>query len=667
MSNPQISAPNLFSIIDELERDRKKIASLWIKIPRVKSVFRARKISDEKFRDGYGIPIIEYFISVVRKEKEIGNCPIMSKLVNYFLEKDITPKEVFDICMGLRRAVVLFLFKQDKVLKNPYPFMDELAIISDANLSGVLDIFTNYYAESQKKVHSEKIQKEKLEQTSKIINFINPKLFIVQNDRIILANKPFLEMLGVDDLNGLYQKYENGFGFINGIDVYENDYRVNIARWIRMVCSSNKAFKCEIYNEKYKKTFSYSGRITDMPEEDSQQYIVTLSNISQHIRQEEEIIDSLTHDEMTGFRNYPTFEKLISKKIEEVKADGSRIFLAIVDIPDLREINDKKGRDQGDMVIAEVAENLRSLVNHNIYLSRLEGSRFGILIKYQSEQATYDWCVKLSKLMNEKEERKTLAVTEIDLSESINKLFLRAYDLIETSNNNGDEILVTDFKYVIEHKEIPDQKEFTQRLSNITSINMTLFYFELPISSNVKISSILQDSVDVALSSKQIKIAQKGMPIYFKLNKIGNTKAFVKEVYKNRGVVTINNFRFDKHSPLDRNTCRIKLKDDIKAYISEGDREFDVKILDMSDEYIAIEIDRKRNFDINSLVYLDMMLPISEAMHSCSTKNAVITRIEKSPNGYKMVLLCDFDSTNKEMIRKYILKYQLDLIQDFKE
>ena len=114
MSNSQILAPNLLITIDKLEINRKEIASLWVEIPIVKSVFKARKISAIKFRDGYGIPIIEYFIVVIRGEKEIGNCPIMSKLVNYLLTKKITPREVFDICIGFRRALMSFLLKQEK-------------------------------------------------------------------------------------------------------------------------------------------------------------------------------------------------------------------------------------------------------------------------------------------------------------------------------------------------------------------------------------------------------------------------------------------------------------------------------------------------------------------------------------------------------------------------
>lgn len=66
MSQSQNLAPNLLTLVDELENNIKETASLWIQLPTVKIVFKSHKISLVKFRDKYAIPIIEYFIAVVR-------------------------------------------------------------------------------------------------------------------------------------------------------------------------------------------------------------------------------------------------------------------------------------------------------------------------------------------------------------------------------------------------------------------------------------------------------------------------------------------------------------------------------------------------------------------------------------------------------------------------
>jgi len=665
MLNSKTVAPNLQEIINSIEKNIDYLASAWIKIDSVKNVFKDRKISSEKFKDKYAVDIIMYFINVVKGTEKLGNCPVMSKLVYYLLKKKITPKEVFDICMGLRKAFVFLLFKNNKVLKNPYPYMYEVSLISDANLSGVLDIFTNYYQDTQNKLQKIQLQTQKLKHTSEIINFIKTKIIIVQNSRIILANKPLLDMLGVDNLKELYHKYEHGFDFMRDVDLLENDFKVNLSRWIRRVCAKNKPFKCEIYNEELKISLKFSGTITNMPEENIDQYIITLNNISDYIKDEADILDSLTHDELTGFKNYPSFEKLISKQIDKAKIKKSRLFLAVADIPELREINDKHGRNCGDMVIAEVAENLRFLIDHYIHVGRLEGSRFGILIDYKNEQASYDWCVKLFKLMNEKKEKKTLAITEVDLSESINKVFLRVYDLIESSNNASDNLVVSDFNNVIEYKELPEQKGFTDILSHIKSLEVSVFYLELAVLATIDILSTTTNSITMNFSAKQLKVSDIDTAVYFNLKDIGNIKAYISDINHKKQTVVIDRFRFDKHSPLDRTLYRIKVQDDIKAYIVDGDREYTVKVLDMNNECVAVEIDRKRNFDINSFVYLDMYLPISNDIQSCGF-NASILRIDKIVGGYKMILLANIDTKNKSILNKFISKNQMDIIKEFK-
>jgi len=150
--------PDLLSISEIIEYNCVNIVTHWTQVQTVKAVFEAKKISAKKFIDNYGIAILEYFIAVIRKEKELGNCPVMSKLINYMLSKGITPREVFDIFMGLRKTLINFVLKQDIVLKNPSLFLEELSNMFDANLSGVLDVFTDRYELNQKKLETTKMQ-----------------------------------------------------------------------------------------------------------------------------------------------------------------------------------------------------------------------------------------------------------------------------------------------------------------------------------------------------------------------------------------------------------------------------------------------------------------------------------------------------------------------------
>ena len=655
---------SICKLLSVIENNSLLIADSWISIQSVKSTLENRNISVLKFKNNYALSILEYFIEIIRGNKKQGDCPIMTKLVNYLLIKNISPKEVFDICMGLRKSFMLFILEVEKDTKKIVIYLDEISTIFDANLSGVLNIFTKVYSNTQKNLQIVKNEKNKLQHIVKIINSIDTKLIIVQNSRIILANKSFLKLLDISDLKSLYLKYKKGFCFLSDITIYEDDFKTDILLWMEKLSTTVKIFKTTIHNRIENKPAYFSGYISKI-KTPVIQYIITLNDITKEIENEQILKDNITHDELTGFRNYPTFEHLLIRKIKQAKKLNKRFFLAVADIVTLKEINELYGRGQGDAVISEVAEDLRYLTENNIYFARLEGSRFGILLEYNNEQLCYDWCVQLLNKLNQRNERKTVAVTEIDLSESINKLLFRIYDLIEEANNSENILVKNDFTNILEYEKLPNQIEFIKRLIKLTHIKSTIFYHELAISHESKILKNTTENIIISFSDKQFQIANINMPIYFKLSNIGYIKANISNLDTSKNIVTIDKFRLDKHTPLNRQRYRITASTNIKAYISFNNRDFNVKILDMNNEYISIEINRKRNFDINTLVYLDMVLPISDLLESCHT-NATIVRINKIKNAYKMVLLCHLDFENSQILTDYISNEQRNIMHKFK-
>ena len=652
---------SIYELILVIEENSSLIVENWIEIHSVKSTLENRNISIKKFKNNYALPILKYFIDIIKGDEEQGDCPIMTKLVNYLLIKNINPKEVFDICMGLRNSFSTFILQNEHDSKKTILYLNEISTIFDSNLSGVLDIFTNLHLENHKKLQIAKNENNKLQQILKIINLIDIKLMIVQNSHILLANKSLLELLGIDNLEDLYEKSKNGFYFFNDINIYEDEFKNDVSLWMKKLSIKSESFQVNIYDRVRKRTAHFLGHITSMGIK-TEQYIITLSDITQEIKTQQLLQDNVTHDEITGFRNYPTFEHLLIEKIEKARKLDTRIFLAVVNIANLKEINDNYNSEKGDAIIAEVAEDLRSLNNNDLYFARLEEGRFGVLLDYPNEQLSYDWCVKLLHKLNERDIKKTIAVTEIDLGESVNKLLLRVYNLLESSN---DSVVENDFINVVQYQNLPNQTEFVKRLAKLAHIKTTVFYNELAISNESKIINFTDENVTISFSKKQMQISSINTQVYFKLLNIGYMQAKIYSLDAEKEEVMIDRFKLDKHTPLNRQMYRISASTKIKAYISFNDRDYDVEILDMNYEYISIKIDRKRNFDINTLIYLDMLLPISDLFESCSA-NATIIRIDKIKDAYKMILLCHFDYENRQVLKEYISKHQMEIINSFK-
>ena len=553
MSNQGNLYPFLYSVIDDIEKHKVYIATSWVKRKNSSEIFERRQISLKKFRDGYGVPILEYFISVINETKPIGDCPIMSKLVHYLLKKDITPQEVFNICMDFRASLREFLFAKDEVLKKPLDFANEIAAIMEGNLSGVLGIFTDVYKNSQIKLQELESQKDKL----------------------------------LDE-------------------------------------------KEKIQEEK------------------------------------EKIQEDTSIDTLTGLINYVTFEKLIQEKVQEPLKDNQRMFLVLVDIPNLRKINLSKGNEAGDAVVHNIAIQLKAFSKEYIKLGRLAGGRFGILVNYSKDQEAYDWCVSLYKNMPDKDIKLLFCITEIDTKKTVGKIFFRAYDLIDEANTNPDIIINTDLTKVIPFKELSDQNEFINELRKINTLESIIYYKELPINNMCKIKEVGAQHIEITASRKQIKIAEIGKFIYFKTPKLGNVKANIQYIDEDRQKLSVHSFRFDIHSPLDRKLYRVKASEDFRAYIQDNNRDFDVKVLDMNNQYIAVEIDRKRNFDYGASFTLHVRMIIDGKAHNFETKTT-IERMEKVLGGYKFVLLCNLEvgNENEKILTEYLASFQRNIIKDF--
>lgn len=544
MSKSKRLYPHLFSVSASIEKHKVHIATSWVKREQTIAIFTQRRISPKKFRDGYAVPILEYFLFVIKETKPIGDCPVMSKLVHYLLKKDITPKEVFNICMDFRSSLIEYLFKQKTVLQKAFAFTNEIALIMDANLSGVLEIFTDVYKESQIKLQTLEAQKEEL--------------------------------------------------------------RV----------------------------------------------------------EKEQIQEDASIDKLTGLRNFIGFEKLLQEKIQENLETKKRIFLVLVDIPNLREINISKGREVGDEIVVNATEQLQGFKDEYLFLGRLAGGRFGVLLESLKEQDAYDWCLELYKNTPDQDEKTIYCVTEVDYKEALNKLFMRAYDLIDEISDST--IISTDFKNVIPFKELSDQSEFTNELKRLKTLESSVYYKELPISIEAKIKDVSSQNIQISASQKQVFAAEVGKFMYFSTSELDNVKANICSIDEDRLRLTLDSFRFDIHSPLDRKLYRVKAADEFRAYIRDYNRDYDVKVLDMNNKYIAISIDRKRNFDLQSNFDLHVRMVFDSKVHNFET-SATIERVEKIVGGYKLVLFCHLDVDNEEILQEYLASFQRNIIKDFQQ
>ena len=91
------------------------------------------------------------------------------------------------------------------------------------------------------------------------------------------------------------------------------------------------------------------------------------------------------YDALTDLPNYETFESEIKKQIEKGRRSGGTAAVIILDLDDLKTVNDFYGKATGDDVLKAVADRLSRFAKNkykqdSFYVSRLGGDEFGIFV-----------------------------------------------------------------------------------------------------------------------------------------------------------------------------------------------------------------------------------------------------------------------------------------------
>jgi diguanylate cyclase (GGDEF)-like protein len=123
------------------------------------------------------------------------------------------------------------------------------------------------------------------------------------------------------------------------------------------------------------------GRAFDRTEAELLEYlagqaVVSIENANLHETVERQAVT----DELTGLANVRAFWAILGRELERSRRFGSSLGLVMIDIDDFKQVNDRYGHQQGDEVLAHVAEVLRRLSRDIDAPARYGGEELAVIL-----------------------------------------------------------------------------------------------------------------------------------------------------------------------------------------------------------------------------------------------------------------------------------------------
>ena len=291
-----------------------------------------------------------------------------------------------------------------------------------------------------------KLLNARLSDQKKFINTIldiQPNMIFILNDKeAVFANRFFLDFFDCKNLKEFKERHlclaqtfiEEELYFHLGKIVDNNSWIENILK-----LKSEKRIVSILHpNTSITKVFNVS--IVELEDE---QYLISLTDISDTILKQIQLENKSTHDKLTGVYNREYFETHYKLIINDYTKEGNLVFLSILDIDFFKKVNDTYGHDVGDKVLKQFVKIIQKSSRKDDLLIRWGGEEFLLLIKVKSidngKKVLENIRNAISEASFDSIEHITCSIgsTNYYKNEKIEDCFKRADDALYEAKNNG--------------------------------------------------------------------------------------------------------------------------------------------------------------------------------------------------------------------------------------
>jgi diguanylate cyclase (GGDEF)-like protein len=673
MLNKKERILQISALITDHKRD---IAKVWIEKTSVKEIFISYSISSKYFTNNYAVKIIEHFAKVMIGQQPVGNSPTMDKFIKFMFDKEITAKEIFLIFMGFRRSLFRFLTNNDLIEAKDKWLIEALSELFDKNLSNSLDYFDSLHIEKEKKKQKEEDAYIYAKRLQTILDLQEKLIFKIRDGKLYLANRAFLEAIGAVEKEDFEKGNSNVWEIVKRVNRFTSLFESkNYDQWIKNMLSKYEG-SCEavIFDRRVNRTILTQMKIKPLPNEESLEYVVTFDDITERKKEIHSLTQMALTDTLTGAPNRRMFEKRFNTALQEFKNSNKPLFLVVVDINRLSEINKHFGRETGDALLISFANEMMKIADDKHFFARVDGDQFALIINEQDVESVKNYSNTLKKILhsihyfNDRSAEANIAIISCQKDDNLRRMMLRAEKIIQTIKESGNADIMDDRKLLNQERVFKEARErFINHckllLDSAKPLEIVNFYKDIPIQSDGEIIKIEENAIWIKIRKVAFHALHRNEKIYIKNEEKPHFQAKVTDFNIEKSAILIEDLIPVDQSPLERKNIHVKLEPYIEAIIKYGKIQMPVFIDSVSIDSISFRVDHLLNLKISDNLTIETILRWEGKEVPIRVSGSLIKIKEKSDT-FKLVILLEESKDIDETLSPYIAHRQIEIIRE---
>lgn len=222
-----------------------------------------------------------------------------------------------------------------------------------------------------------------------IINADTHMLAVTDLDKIIFANKTFMNFIGIEDIDEFNEKY-NSFGdvFIEQEDYLHNGLLEEGDNFMELLLKTDLAkrnvmiFDFSLFTPK-----AFEFKLTPIDRVDNHDiYLATFIDVSSATLENAEMKNKIYHDNLTGIYNRNKIDDVFSDVIARANRFEEMFSMILIDIDLFKNFNDTYGHLVGDEVLILLSKTINKVTRDTDTFARWGGEEFVMILPNTTKQ-----------------------------------------------------------------------------------------------------------------------------------------------------------------------------------------------------------------------------------------------------------------------------------------